>query len=64
MVTLGIDISKDKFDATVIDENGKFHHRKFKNNEKGFKQLQKWLSKLGVTETLALMKPPMSIGKT
>ena len=56
MVTLGIDISKDKFDATVIDKNGKFHYRKFKNNKKGFRQLQKWLQKLGVTELHACME--------
>ena len=37
MATLGIDIAKDKFDVTLIDDNGKLHYRQFNNNEKGFK---------------------------
>jgi transposase len=42
---LGIDISKAKFDACLIRENGKPRHRVFANTPDGFTQLSAWLSK-------------------
>ena len=44
-MTLGIDISKDKIDVTLIDDQGNKHFATFKNNSKGFKQLHRWLEK-------------------
>lgn len=56
MTTLGIDISKETFDATLVDENGELHHRAFKNSAKGFKQLKRWLKKRKVREMHACME--------
>ncbi len=47
-MTLGIDISKDTIDVTLIDNEGNKHHATFKNKEKGFKKLMGWLRKHGV----------------
>jgi transposase len=41
---LGIDISKRKFDACLIRENGKLRHRAFPDTPDGFSQLSEWLS--------------------
>jgi transposase len=43
--TLGIDISKAKFDVALLLDNGKLHHRVFHNTPAGFQQLSAWLSK-------------------
>ncbi len=41
---LGIDISKDWFDAALLqDGNPKPGHKRFPNNAKGFEQLAAWL---------------------
>lgn len=42
---LGIDISKLKFDAALILDNGKFRHKVFANSKAGFSQLSAWLTK-------------------
>ena len=47
-MTLGIDVSKDTIDVTLIDNEGNKHHATFKNKEKGFKKLIGWLKKHGV----------------
>ena len=47
-MTLGIDVSKDTIDVTLIDKEGDKHHATFKNKEKGFKKLIGWLKKYGV----------------
>jgi len=39
---LGIDISKKSFDVALLKEN-KYKHKAFKNNEKGYEELKKWL---------------------
>jgi len=39
---LGIDISKKNFDVALLKEN-KYKHKSFKNNEKGYEELKKWL---------------------
>jgi transposase len=43
----GIDISKLKFDVTLLLENGKERHKTFSNNGEGFKALETWLHHLG-----------------
>jgi transposase len=40
---LGIDISKDKIDICLLLEE-KSYHKKYKNNEQGYKELSKYLS--------------------
>lgn len=52
---LGIDISKDKFD-TYLTHNGEGWAGSFENNEKGFKQLQKWLEKRKVEQLHACLE--------
>ena len=47
-MVLGIDVSKDTIDVTLIDNEGNKHHATFKNKEKGFKKLIGWLKKHGV----------------
>lgn len=42
---VGIDISKDKFDAVLL-ENNHIHHAQFANAVAGFRQLVKWCKKL------------------
>ncbi len=56
MATLGIDIAKDKFDATLIDENEETHYRQFNNDEKGFKKLQNWLNRRPIEQIHACME--------
>ncbi len=50
MMAVGIDVSKDKIDVTLIDSQGKKHHATFTNNKKGFKKLHGWLQKFSVTD--------------
>ena len=38
--TLGIDIAKLKFNACLINSQGKLRHKVFPNNEAGFEQLR------------------------
>jgi transposase len=45
---LGIDIAKLKFNACLINLNGKLKHKVFHNNAAGFEQLSEWLSKQSV----------------
>lgn len=56
MGTLGIDIAKEKFDATLIDDNEETHYRQFNNNEKGFKQLEKWINRRPAEQVHACME--------
>ncbi|MBA2734057.1 MAG: hypothetical protein H0U54_14405 [Acidobacteria bacterium] len=46
--TLGIDISKLKFDICLSREGGKFHHKVFPNSPADFSQLSTWLAKYKV----------------
>lgn len=45
LLSLGIDISKSKFDVALLREGGKFKHRVFPNTRAGFAQLSAWLEK-------------------
>ena len=44
LTTLGIDISKIKFDVALLN-NGKLKNKKFTNNLQGFDSLREWLQK-------------------
>ncbi len=44
LTTLGIDISKKKFDVALLN-NGKLKNKKFTNNLQGFEGLRQWLNK-------------------
>jgi transposase len=45
-ITLGVDISKQKFDVALFN-NEKLKHKTFKNETHGFEQLLEWLNKQG-----------------
>ena len=45
LLSLGIDVSKSKFDVALLREGGKFKHRVFPNTAAGFSQLSAWLEK-------------------
>jgi transposase len=42
---LGIDISKETFDACLMVEEGNTWQEKFDNTPAGFKKMQRWVSK-------------------
>lgn len=54
--TLGIDISKLKFNVCLIQDSGKLKHRVFINNETGFAELSKWLLRQGVEQAHACLE--------
>jgi transposase len=54
--TLGIDISKLKFDVALLRDNGKFKHRVFPNTSAGFLQLSVWLEKQQVERVHACLE--------
>jgi len=43
MAVLGVDIAKEKFDVTFLSETGGKRRKSLKNNEKGYKELERWL---------------------
>ena len=43
---IGIDIAKAKFDVAVSLQNGKFKHKVFTNDNKGFNLFYQWLNQL------------------
>ncbi len=45
MAILGIDVSKDTLDVTLIDAQGQKKQAQFKNTAQGLKALKKWLKK-------------------
>lgn len=52
---LGIDISKGKFNVALL-RGGKYKHKAFPNNSRGFEGLSRWLGKLGVESLHACME--------
>jgi transposase len=60
---LGIDISKLKFDACLISEGGKLHHRVFPNTPAGFSQLSAWLSQHEVGRAHACLEATGAYGE-
>ncbi|HEV7377527.1 MAG TPA: IS110 family transposase [Pyrinomonadaceae bacterium] len=59
---LGIDISKLKFNACLINEGGKLKHKVFPNTSIGFTQLSQWLSKQGIQNVHACMEATGTYG--
>lgn len=55
MTYLGLDVSKQMFDATLLTATGTAHHHRFSNAPNGFELLQKWLGTHGVTTVHACM---------
>lgn len=53
---LGIDIAKQTFDATLIDEQGEKRRRHFDNTKRGHEQLQGWVAGYTTGEIHACME--------
>jgi transposase len=60
---LGIDISKEKFDAHLIRDQETWSGQ-FDNSSQGFKQLQKWLKKRRIDQLHACMEATGSYGES
>jgi transposase len=59
---LGLDISKLKFNACLIQPSGKLKHKVFPNTTTGFEQLRDWLSKQRVKRVHACLEATGSYG--
>ncbi len=46
---VGVDIAKAKFDAALLNPQGKYRHKKFNNNPEGFAAFLAWLAASGET---------------
>jgi transposase len=53
---LGIDVAKAKLDCAIHLADGKYKHKVVENNQKGFKALFEWLSKLDATQAHVCME--------
>ena len=53
---VGVDISKAKFDAALLNAEGKYKHKKFDNNAEGFAAFADWLSAFGGDKPLVGME--------
>ena len=60
---LGIDIAKLKFNACLINSQGKLKHKVFPNNATGFEQLAVWLSKQRVERVHACLEATGTYGE-
>ena len=58
---LGIDISKQKFDAALLVD-GKVKHKTCKNSADGFAMLMLWLEKQGVSKVHACLEATGNYG--
>jgi len=61
--SLGIDISKLKFDVCLSREGGKFRHHVFPNSPAGFSQLATWLVKYKVERVHACLEATGTYGE-
>ncbi len=59
----GIDISKLKFDVTLLLEPGKEKHKTFNNTSEGFKELDAWLQGLGANKAHVCLEATGSYGE-
>jgi transposase len=59
---LGLDISKLKFNACLVRDDGKLRHKVFPNTEAGFAQLSDWLAKQGVGRVHACLEATGAYG--
>ena len=62
--TLGIDISKLKFNVCLINTNGKLKHKVLPNTTTGFEQLLDWLSKQGIQRVHACLEATGTYGES
>lgn len=62
-ITLGIDISKAKFDAALLLSDNKVKTKKFDNKTNGFLALIEWLNKLGIQDFHACMEATGNYGQ-
>lgn len=60
---LGIDIAKLKFNACLINSQGKLRHKVFPNTATGFEQLAVWLSKQRVESVHACLEATGTYGE-
>jgi transposase len=60
---VGIDISKLKFDGTLLLENGKEKHKIFNNTPEGFKELETWLHNSGAKNAHVCLEATGSYGE-
>lgn len=54
--TLGVDISKLKFNVCLVKHDGKLKHKVFPNTAPGFEQLLAWLSRQGIPTVHACLE--------
>ena len=55
-IAIGIDISKAKFDATILFQNNKVKTKKFDNKRSGFLEMFEWLKKQDALEAHACLE--------
>ena len=53
---VGVDISKSKFDAALLNAEGKYKHKKFANTPEGFAAFVAWLLTFGDDKPLIGME--------
>lgn len=53
---LGLDVAKNKVDAAILMDNGKFKNKGFANSAKGFAELLTWLVQHGAAQAPACME--------
>jgi transposase len=58
--SLGLDVSKLKFNACLVRAGGKLRRRTFSTDEAGFSQLPVWLTKDGAALTHACLESAAS----
>ena len=54
--SLGLDVAKNKVDAAILMDNGKFKNKGFANTAKGFAELLSWLAQHGAAQAPACME--------
>lgn len=60
---LGIDIAKVKFNACLLQLNGKLKHKVFANSVAGFAELCEWLEKQSVKQVHACLEATGTYGE-
>lgn len=59
---LGLDLAKLKFNACLISDGGKLHHKVFTDTAEGFAQLSGWLERQGAARVHACMEATGTYG--
>ena len=54
---LGLDVAKNKGDAAILMDNGKFKNKGFANTATGFAELLTWLARHGAAQAPVCMEP-------